>query len=159
PDFVKRVTARIIAGEGDALPVSAFPVDGTYPTNTSRWEQRSIALEIPVWQGDACTQCSLCALACPHAAIRVNAVPQELLADAPEGFVWTPWTGRDEALAGHAFIVQVSPDDCTGCGVCVDVCPARDRVTQRKAIELEPKEAHLERERANWAFFEGLPYP
>jgi len=160
PDFVKRVTARIIAGEGDLLPVSAFPVDGTYPTDTARWEKRSIALEIPIWRSDICTQCSLCALACPHSAIRVNAVPTELLAGAPEGFVSTPWTGKDEALAGHAFIVQVAPDDCTGCGVCVDVCPVRDKADpSRKAINLEPKELHLERERANWAFFEGLPYP
>lgn len=160
PDFVQRVTARLMAGEGDLLPVSAFPIDGTYPTDTARWEKRSIASEIPVWDPDLCTQCNLCALACPHAAIRVNAVPQGLLAGAPSGFVWTPWTGKDESLAGHAYIVQVAPDDCTGCGVCVDVCPARDRTDlKRKAINLQPKAAHLERERPNWRYFEGLPYP
>jgi pyruvate-ferredoxin/flavodoxin oxidoreductase len=160
PDFVKRVTAKIIAGEGDMLPVSAFPVDGTYPTDTAKWEKRSIALEVPVWRSEVCTQCSLCALACPHSAIRVNAVPAAMLASAPEGFAHTPWTGRDEALAGYEFVVQVAPDDCTGCGVCVEVCPARDRNDPgRKALALEPKELHLERERANWEFFEPLPYP
>ena len=160
PDFVQRVTARLMAGEGDLLPVSAFPVDGTYPTNTGRWEKRSIAFEIPIWQTDICTQCNLCALACPHAAIRVNAVPQDLLEGSPDGFKWTPWTGRDESLKDHAFIVQVSPDDCTGCGVCVDVCPARDKTDLKfKAINLEPKVAHHEQERANWDFFEKLPYP
>lgn len=160
PEFVQRVTARIMAGEGDLLPVSAFPVDGTYPTDTARWEKRSIATEVPIWQKDVCTQCNLCTLACPHSAIRVNAVPMGLLEGAPEGFESTPWTGRDESLAGHAYIVQLAPDDCTGCGVCVDVCPARDKTDlKRKAINLEPKLPHLERERANWAFFEGLPYP
>src|SRR5690606_10738094 len=93
-------------------------------------------------------------------AIRVNAVPADLLAGAPPAFASTPWTGRDESLAGHAYIVQLAPDDCTGCGVCVDVCPARDRTDlKRKAINLEPKAEHLERERANWEFFEKLPYP
>ncbi len=160
PDFVQRVTARLMAGEGDRLPVSAFPVDGTYPTDTARWEKRSIASEVPIWQKDICTQCNLCALACPHSAIRVNAVPRALLDGAPDGFEWTPWTGKDESLAGYAYVVQLAPDDCTGCGVCVDVCPARDRTDlKRKAINLEPKRDHLERERANWAFFERLPYP
>src|SRR5690606_19088912 len=160
PGFVQRVTARLMAGEGDLLPVSALPVDGTYPTDTARWEKRSIATAVPIWNKDICTQCNLCALSCPHSAIRVNAVPAALLAGAPQGFESTPWTGRDESLAGHAYIVQLAPDDCTGCGVCVDVCPARDRTDlKRKAINLEPKAEQLERERANWAFFEGLPYP
>ena len=160
PDFVQRVTARLMAGEGDLLPVSAFPVDGTYPTDTAKWEKRSIASEVPIWRKDICTQCNLCALACPHSAIRVNAVPRALLDGAPAGFDWTPWTGKDESLAGYAYVVQLAPDDCTGCGVCVDVCPARDRSDlKRKAINLEPKPDHLERERANWAFFEQLPYP
>ncbi len=160
PDFVQRVTARLMAGEGDLLPVSAFPVDGTYPTDTARWEKRSIASEVPIWRKDICTQCNLCALACPHSAIRVNAVPAAFLEGAPDGFEWTTWTGKDESLAGHAYVVQLAPDDCTGCGVCVDVCPARDRTDlKRKAINLEPKLEHLERERANWEFFERLPYP
>lgn len=160
PDFVQRVTAKLMAGEGDLLPVSAFPVDGTYPTDTARWEKRSIATEIPIWRKDICTQCNLCALACPHAAIRVNAVPKGLLAGAPDSFEWTDWTGRDEDLQGHAFIVQVAPDDCTGCSVCVDVCPATDRNDRSiKAINMQPKADHQQHERANWLFFEPLPYP
>jgi len=160
PDFVQRVTARLMAGEGDSLPVSAFPIDGTYPTNTAKWERRSIATEIPIWQPDVCTQCNLCALACPHAAIRVNAVPAAALAGAPDGFKSTTWTGKDESLAGFRYVVQVAPDDCTGCGVCVDVCPARDKTElKRKAINLEPKQQYLEDERAWWDFFEDLPYP
>ncbi len=160
PDFVQRITARVMEGAGDLLPVSAFPVDGTYPTNTARWEKRSIASEVPIWDPAVCTQCNLCALACPHAAIRVNAVPTALLDGAPDGFKSTAWKGKDEALQGFEFIVQLAPDDCTGCGVCVDVCPARDKTElKRKAINLEPKTPHLEQEREWWSFFEELPYP
>ena len=160
PDFMQRVTARIIEGYGDLLPVSALPVDGTFPTDTAKWEKRSIAHEVPVWESDICTQCHLCALACPHAAIRVNAVPEAALAGAPEGFKSAPWKGKPEALAGHRFIVQLAPDDCTGCGVCVDVCPARDkRELKRKAINMTPKMQVLEEERAWWAFFDELPFP
>jgi pyruvate-ferredoxin/flavodoxin oxidoreductase len=160
PDFMQRVTARIMEGYGDLLPVSALPVDGTFPTDTAKWEKRSIAHEVPIWESDVCTQCNLCALACPHAAIRVNAVPASALEGAPEGFKSVAWKGRDEALQGHQFIVQLAPDDCTGCGVCVDVCPARDkRELKRKAINMTPKMPELERERENWAFFEKLPYP
>jgi pyruvate-ferredoxin/flavodoxin oxidoreductase len=160
PDFVQRVTAQIMAGHGDRLPVSALPVDGTFPTDTAKWEKRSIAHAVPVWESDVCTQCNLCALACPHAAIRVNAVPEDALAAAPEGFKSVPWRGRDEELAGTRFIVQLAPDDCTGCGVCVDVCPARDkRELKRKAINMTPKGAVLEQERAAWDFFAALPTP
>ena len=160
PEFVQRVTARIMAGEGDLLPVSAFPIDGTFPTGTAKWEKRSIAHEVPIWDPEVCTQCNLCAIACPHAAIRVNAVPEDALEGAPHGFKAVAWKGKDEALAGHRFIVQLAPDDCTGCGVCVDVCPARDkRELGRKAINMEPKAPYLEQERANWDFFEPLPYP
>lgn len=160
PDFVQRITARLMEGAGDLLPVSAFPVDGTYPTDTARWEKRSIAQEVPIWDPEICTQCNLCALACPHAAIRVNAVPSPLLGDAPDGFKSIGWKGKDEGLAGFEFIVQLAPDDCTGCGVCVDVCPARDKKElKRKAINMEPKAPHLDVERAAWSFFEDLPYP
>jgi pyruvate-ferredoxin/flavodoxin oxidoreductase len=160
PDFMQRVTARIMEGYGDLLPVSALPIDGTFPTDTARWEKRSIAHEVPIWESDICTQCNLCALACPHAAIRVNAVPTSLLAGAPEGFKSVAWKGRDEGLAGTQFIVQLAPDDCTGCGVCVDVCPARDkRELKRKAINMTPKLPVLETERAAWDFFETLPLP
>jgi pyruvate-ferredoxin/flavodoxin oxidoreductase len=160
PDFMQRVTARIMEGYGDLLPVSALPVDGTFPTDTARWEKRSIAHEVPVWESDICTQCTLCALACPHAAIRVNAVPASALEGAPDGFKSTAWRGKDEALAGAQFIVQLAPDDCTGCGVCVDVCPARDkRELKRKAINMTPKLDVLEEERAWWDFFVDLPHP
>jgi pyruvate-ferredoxin/flavodoxin oxidoreductase len=160
PDFVQRVTAQIIAGYGDQLPVSALPVDGTFPTDTAKWEKRSIAHEVPVWESDICTQCALCALACPHAAIRVNAVPETALVGAPAGFKSVDWKGRDEGLQGAKFMVQVAPDDCTGCGVCVDVCPARDkRELKRKAINMTPKGAVLELEQQNWDFFVELPMP
>jgi pyruvate-ferredoxin/flavodoxin oxidoreductase len=160
PDFVQRVTAMIMEGDGDRLPVSAFPVDGTYPTDTARWEKRSIAHEVPVWESDICTQCTLCALACPHAAIRVNAVPEALLDGAPDGFKSVAWRGKDAALEGSRFIVQLAPDDCTGCGVCVDVCPARDkRELKRKAINMQPKAPVLDDERAWWDFFRELPLP
>ncbi len=160
PDFMQRVTARIMEGYGDQLPVSALPVDGTFPTDTAKWEKRSIAHEVPVWEPEVCTQCNLCALACPHAAIRVNAVPESALEGAPEGFKSVAWKGKDEALAGYRFIVQLAPDDCTGCSVCVDVCPARDkRELKRKAINMTPKVPVLEQERTWWDFFEQLPYP
>jgi len=160
PDFVQRVTAMIMEGEGDRLPVSAFPVDGTYPTDTARWEKRSIAHEVPVWESDICTQCTLCALSCPHAAIRVNAVPEALLDGAPDGFKSVAWRGKDASLQGSRFIVQLAPDDCTGCGVCVDVCPARDkRELKRKAINMQPKAPVLDDERAWWDFFRALPLP
>jgi pyruvate-ferredoxin/flavodoxin oxidoreductase len=160
PDFMQRITARIMEGYGDLLPVSALPVDGTFPTDTARWEKRSIAHEVPVWEPDICTQCTLCALACPHAAIRVNAVPASALEGAPDGFKSVAWRGKDASLAGTQFIVQLAPDDCTGCGVCVDVCPARDkRELKRKAINMTPKLDVLEEERAWWDFFVDLPHP
>jgi pyruvate-ferredoxin/flavodoxin oxidoreductase len=160
PDFVQRVTARIIEGHGDLLPVSALPVDGTFPTGTSRYERRSIAVEVPIWDPDICTQCALCAIVCPHASIRVNAYDQEHLAGAPDGFKSVPWKGKDPALEGFAFTVQLAPDDCTGCGVCVDVCPARSKSeVKHKAINMEPKGPHLEVERAAWDFFREIPEP
>jgi pyruvate-ferredoxin/flavodoxin oxidoreductase len=160
PDFVQRVTARIIEGKGDLLPVSALPVDGAFPTSTSRFERRSIAVDVPIWDPEICTQCALCALACPHAAIRVNAYAPALLEGAPEGFKSVAWKGKDPSLEGYAFTVQLAPDDCTGCGVCVDVCPARSKTSvKHKAINMAPKEAHLEVERAAWDFYVALPTP
>jgi pyruvate-ferredoxin/flavodoxin oxidoreductase len=160
PDFVQRVTARIIEGKGDLLPVSALPVDGAFPTSTSRFERRSIAVDVPIWDPEICTQCALCSLACPHAAIRINAYDQAHLEGAPDGFKSVPWKGKDPSLAGYAFTVQLAPDDCTGCGVCVDVCPARSKTSvKHKAINMEPKEAHLEVERAAWDFYLDLPIP
>jgi len=152
PDFVKRVTAMIMAGRGDLLPVSALPVDGTFPTGTARYEKRSIAPEIPIWDPDICIQCGLCALVCPHAAIRMKAYDPVALAGAPEGFQSRDWTAKD--LSGLRMTIQVAPDDCTGCGVCVDVCPAKSKeVARHKAINMEVKLAHLDRERAAFAHF------
>jgi len=160
PDFVQRITARIIEGKGDLLPVSALPVDGAFPTDTAQYERRSIAVEVPIWDPEICTQCALCAIACPHAAIRVNAYDPVRLESAPEGFKSVPWKSKDPATAGFAFTVQLAPDDCTGCGVCVDVCPARSKSeVKHKAINMEPKVPHLDVERAAWDFYRTIPEP
>ncbi len=158
PDFVQRVTRLMIEGKGDLLPVSALPVDGTFPTGTTKWEKRSIAQEIPIWDPEICIQCSLCALVCPHAAIRINVWdPAKVEAPRPETFQSMPWKGKE--YPGHQYAVQVAPDDCTGCGVCVDVCPAHSKeVAKHKAINMEPQREHLEAERQNFEYFEKIPY-
>jgi pyruvate-ferredoxin/flavodoxin oxidoreductase len=154
PDFVKRVTAMMMAGKGDLLPVSALPVDGTFPTGTAQWEKRSIADEIPIWDPDICIDCGRCALVCPHATIRFKAFDPDV--PIPEGFLWKEPTGKD--LQGKRITIQVAPDDCTGCGVCVEVCPAKSKEeVKHKAINMMPKEEHLERERHNWAAFLAIP--
>jgi pyruvate-ferredoxin/flavodoxin oxidoreductase len=154
PDFVQRVTARMIAGEGDLLPVSAFPVDGTFPTGTTRWEKRGIAAEIPIWDPEICIDCARCALVCPHAAIRLKVVPTGALGDRPAGFKTKAW--KDEP--GSEAIIQVAPDDCTGCGVCVNVCPAKSKqVVKHKAINMESRGDHLDVERVNFDYFLSLP--
>jgi pyruvate-ferredoxin/flavodoxin oxidoreductase len=156
PDFVKRVTAMMIAGKGDLLPVSALPVDGTFPLGTARFEKRSIAEEIPIWDASICIQCGLCPLVCPHAAIRMKPFREAELASAPKTFTTLPWSDRKEE--GWRMAIQVAPDDCTGCGVCVEVCPARSKeVSKHKAIDMRPKLEHLERERVNFAFYTRLP--
>jgi len=155
-DFVERVTSIIMAGNGDRLPVSAFPPDGTFPTGTACFEKRSIAAEIPIWDPDICIECGLCALVCPHAAIRTKVFESSSLTGAPEKFRSIAWTGKD--FAGYQMAIQVAPDDCTGCGVCVDVCPARSKeVAKHKAIDMMPKEEHLSRERASFDFFLCIP--
>ena len=157
PDFVKRVTAMMLDGKGDLLPVSALPPDGTFPTGTTQWEKRSIAQEIPIWDETICTQCGICPLVCPHAAIRMNVFPAEALKDAPATFKAVPWTRKD-SLQGMMYSLQVAPEDCTGCGVCVDVCPTRSKeVVKHKAINMQPKLEHLEAERANYDFYLALP--
>ena len=158
PDFVQRVIARMLAGEGDLLPVSALPVDGTFPTDTARWEKRSIAQEIPVWDPAICIDCAKCALVCPHAAIRMKVYDPEEAAGAPESFPHKEW--KDRERPGRWMTIQVAPDDCTGCGICVDVCPARSKEeVKHKAIDMAPKRDHLERERANLEMFLSIPDP
>jgi pyruvate-ferredoxin/flavodoxin oxidoreductase len=140
PDFVKRVTGLMLAGKGDLLPVSALPVDGEFPTGTAMWEKRSIADEIPIWDSDICIDCGRCALVCPHAAILFKAFDPEI--PLPEGFLWKESTGKD--LRGKRIVIQVAPDDCTGCGICVEVCPAKSKESvKHKAINMEPKTDHL----------------
>jgi pyruvate-ferredoxin/flavodoxin oxidoreductase len=156
PDFVKRVTTLMVAGKGDLLPVSAFPPDGTWPTATSQWEKRGIALEIPLWDHKLCIQCNKCALVCPHAAIRAKLYAPEALAGAPEAFLSSDFKSRE--LPGLKYTIQVAPDDCTGCNLCVAVCPAKDKAQPRhKAINMAARLPVAERERECYAFFLGLP--
>jgi pyruvate-ferredoxin/flavodoxin oxidoreductase len=155
PDFVKRVTAVMLANRGDLLPVSAFPVDGTWPMGTAKWEKRNIATEIPVWDSDLCIQCNKCALVCPHAAIRVKVYPTDALAGAPSTFKHVPFKSTE--LHG-AYTVQVAPEDCTGCSLCVMMCPAKDKTTpQHRAIDMAPQAPLRQNERQNYDFFLGLP--
>ncbi|OHB85224.1 MAG: pyruvate:ferredoxin (flavodoxin) oxidoreductase [Planctomycetes bacterium RBG_16_64_12] len=156
PQFVKDVLGTIIANRGDELPVSAFPPDGTFPTATTQFEKRSIAQDIPIWEPEVCTQCGLCSLVCPHATIRMKVFEPSAVADAPEGFRVADCRGKD--FPGWKTRVQVAPEDCTGCGVCVEVCPAKDKQRpEHKAINMRPKLDHLAAERANWEFFLNLP--
>jgi pyruvate-ferredoxin/flavodoxin oxidoreductase len=156
PDLVRNVTRLLLEGLGDQLPVSAFPPDGTWPTGTSKYERRAIAHEIPIWSPELCVQCNHCAMVCPHAAIRTKVVQPEALTGVPDGFRHVPEAHTAE-LAGLEYIVQVAPDDCTGCGLCVEVCPAKDRSCPRhKAIDMEPVAQHRARERANWDAYTQL---
>jgi pyruvate-ferredoxin/flavodoxin oxidoreductase len=154
PEFVKRVTAMMLAGKGDLLPVSALPVDGAFPTGTAMWEKRSIADEIPIWDPDICIDCGRCALVCPHAAIRFKAFDPEI--SVPEGFLWKESTGKD--LRGKRIVIQVAPDDCTGCRICVEICPAKSKeIVKHKAINMAPIDDHLERERRNFEYYLEIP--
>ncbi len=158
PDFVKRVSAVMLANKGDLLPVSAFPVDGTWPTATARWEKRNIALEIPVWEPDLCIQCNKCAMACPHAAIRPKVYDPKCLGGAPATFKSMDYKATD--FKGHKYTLQVAPEDCTGCNLCVMVCPAKDKSNpKRKAINMAPQPPIRESERENFKFFLNLPEP
>jgi pyruvate-ferredoxin/flavodoxin oxidoreductase len=156
PEFVRQVTAEIMAGRGDQLPVSAFPVDGTYPVGTSQWEKRNIALEVPVWEPDLCIECGKCVLVCPHSTIRAKVCDEGDLANAPEGFKHIPAKWRE--LPDKLYTIQVAVEDCTGCQLCVEVCPAKDKKDpSRKSLNMHPQLALRDRERANWDFFLNLP--
>jgi len=157
PDFVQSVTARMVEGLGDELPVSALPVDGTYPVGTTQWEKRNIADEIPVWDEEICIQCGKCVYVCPHAVIRQKIYDPALLENAPAEFKSTPARFFKE-YKDLAYSLQVAPEDCTGCVLCVEVCPVKDKSqTKRKAINMQPQRPLRERERTNWDFFLGLP--
>ncbi|MCC7077924.1 MAG: pyruvate:ferredoxin (flavodoxin) oxidoreductase [Acidimicrobiia bacterium] len=156
PDFVQRVTGRILEGQGDLLPVSALPVDGTFPTGTARWEKRMIAHEIPIWDPDICIDCGKCAIACPHAAIRMKVYAPSTLEDLDAEVLTKPF--RSKEISGYNVTIQVAPDDCTGCGVCVDVCPAKNKAEVRlKAINMRPAATHRMQERVRFDAFLCIP--
>ena len=156
PEFVQKVTARIVAGDGDLLPVSAFPVDGTFPSATAQWERRNIALEIPVWDEVLCIQCGKCVLVCPHAVIRAKVYEPALVAKAPATFKSSP--ARWKEFKELKYTLQVAPEDCTGCALCVQVCPVKSKTEVRhKALNMMPQPPIREPERENWSFFLTLP--
>jgi pyruvate-ferredoxin/flavodoxin oxidoreductase len=156
PEFVQRVTAKIIAGEGDSLPVSALPIDGTYPSGTTQWEKRNIAQEVPVWEPDICIQCGKCVLVCPHAVIRAKVYDESALAGAPDTFKYAD--ARWKELRDQKYSLQVAVEDCTGCAMCVEVCPVKDKSqVGRKAINMQPQLPLREQEAENWEFFLSLP--
>ncbi|MET0122648.1 MAG: pyruvate:ferredoxin (flavodoxin) oxidoreductase [Candidatus Thiodiazotropha sp. 6PLUC9] len=158
PTFVQQVTAPIIAGKGDTIPVSLMPADGTWPLGTTAYEKRNIALQLPKWEMDLCTHCGKCPLVCPHAAIRSKLFPQTLTEDAPESFLHTQVKGGKDFEPGTQISYQVAPDDCTGCGLCVEICPIRDKKNpQRKALNMVDDPTYHEQERINWDFFLSLP--
>jgi pyruvate-ferredoxin/flavodoxin oxidoreductase len=156
PDFVTQVTAVLLAGDGDRLPVSALPIDGTFPTGTAKYEKRGIAKTIPIWDPDICIDCGKCAIVCPHATIRMKVFAPDAVASAPDDFLTKPFRSKD--LPDHLLTIQVAPDDCTGCGVCVDVCPAKSKTELgHKAINMEPVLEHRDVERRRWDHFLTIP--
>jgi pyruvate-ferredoxin/flavodoxin oxidoreductase len=156
PDLVKKVNAVMLANKGDMLPVSAFPPDGTWPLSTTQWEKRNIAIDIPVWDEELCIQCNKCVLVCPHAAIRVKVYDPEHLDGAPETYKAVDYKAKD--FPGAKYTIQVAPEDCTGCTLCVKVCPAKDKSNPRhKALDMAPQMPLREQERTNYDFFLALP--
>lgn len=156
PEFVNDVIGEIIAGRGDGIPVSKMPVDGTFPTGTTQYEKRGISLEIPVWEADLCSQCGKCVLACPHGCIRTKIVPEELLKDAPEGFKMAPPKFRD--ADGLVYTLQISAEDCTGCALCSEICPEKDKTDlRRRAANMVPFQEISNAQRDAWNFFLSLP--
>ncbi len=158
PDFVKNVLGKMIMGEGDELPVSALPADGTYPSGTTRWEKRNLALEVPVWEPDLCIQCGKCVMVCPHATIRAKVFDPALLENAPEGFQAVD--ARWKEFKGWKYTLQVAVEDCTGCTLCVESCPVTDKNDpNRKAINMQPQLPLREKGRRDWDFFLTIPEP
>ncbi len=156
PEFVQEVLAPMMARKGDLLPVSKLPIDGTYPSATTQWEKRNIALEIPIWEPDLCIQCAKCAIVCPHATIRFKIYDADLLENAPKTFKADKARGKE--YDGMMCSIQVAPEDCTGCGVCVEVCPAKDKTQpKRKAINMKPQLPRRRVEAENYRFFLSLP--
>jgi pyruvate-ferredoxin/flavodoxin oxidoreductase len=156
PDFVRHVTAEMIAGRGDQLPVSAFPEDGTYPVGTTRWEKRNIAQDVPVWEADLCIECGKCVMVCPHSTIRAKVCSASDLNDAPAGFKHIPAKWRE--FSDKLYTIQVAVEDCTGCRLCVEVCPAKDKSNvSRKALNMQPQLPLRDSERVNWDYFLKLP--
>jgi pyruvate-ferredoxin/flavodoxin oxidoreductase len=156
PDFVKQVTSVMLRGQGDLLPVSAFPIDGTWPVGTTRWEKRNLATEIPVWDPDLCIQCNKCSMVCPHAAVRGKFYPDDATANAPDAFKSTKFRSRD--YPDHGFTIQIAPEDCTGCMLCVTVCPAKDKSNPKhKALDRAPLAPIRDQERKNFSYFLDLP--
>ncbi len=146
----------MLAGLGDSLPVSALPPDGTWPTGTTQWEKRNIAERIPLWKAELCTQCNHCVAACPHSAIRAKVVPATAMAEAPASLASLDVKARD--MRGQKYVLQVAPEDCTGCNLCVEVCPAKDRQNPDiKAINMEPRLEHVATEKTHYDFFLTLP--
>lgn len=155
PVFVREITAALIAGKGDELPVSAIPADGSWPLGTAAWEKRNIAMELPKWDAELCIECGKCPFVCPHSAIRSKVFTKDALKDAPQGFLSRPMKGKE--FQGLYIAYQVAPDDCTGCGICADVCPARDKTNVgHKSLDMVPKNEIIGQDRRNWAFFEQL---
>jgi pyruvate-ferredoxin/flavodoxin oxidoreductase len=158
PEFMRTTLARIIEGHGDELPVSAFPVDGTFPTATAKWEKRNIALEIPVWDTETCIQCNKCVIVCPHASIRAKVLTQDDLKGAPKTFVTTKFKGSEFGRTDLLYSLQVAPEDCTGCGLCVDACPAKNKQEVKlRAINMHSQPELRAKERDNWNFFLSIP--
>ncbi len=156
PAFIKEVTGMMIAGEGDSIPVSKLPIDGTYPVGTTMWEKRNIATEIPVWDAQWCIQCGKCALVCPHATIRIKVYDNALTNGVPETFKHMLYKGNE--YKGQAYTIQIAPEDCTGCGICVEVCPAKNKKeTKYKALNMVPQPPIREQERMNWDYFLTIP--
>ncbi|MEH2440950.1 pyruvate:ferredoxin (flavodoxin) oxidoreductase [Nostoc sp.] len=158
PEFVREVLGKIMVWEGDDLAVSTLPVDGTFPVGTAKWEKRNVAEEIPVWEPDVCIQCGKCVMVCPHSAIRAKAYQADELVNAPGTFKSTG--AKDKDFANQKFTIQVAPEDCTGCTICVNICPAKDKSEPlRKAINMAQQLPLQEQERKNWDFFLSLPNP